>query len=96
MGIKIPKQMGGFAVEGGGEAASTTKDFRGEEDCNYSCLRTFDFSVVRKAFSWCPFRDNDLPGRYKCTDNHTQTSVAVVEVTPSFHKFMYEYLTLLH
>lgn len=25
----------------------------------------------------CPFRDNDLPGRYKCKDNHTQTNCGV-------------------
>lgn len=71
MGIKIPKQMGGFTGKGG-EAASTTRDFRAEENCNYSCLLTSAFYVVSKAFSGCPFRDNDLAGRYD-----------VVEMTPS-------------
>lgn len=48
---------------GGGEGASTTRDVRGEENCNYSCLLTSAFHVVSEAFSGCPFRDNDLTGR---------------------------------
>lgn len=84
--------MGGFTGKGG-EAASTTKDFRGEENCNYSCLLTSAFYVVSKAFSGCPFRDNDLAGRYKCKDNHTQTSADVVEMTPSTHDLQYDYLS---
>lgn len=68
-------QTHGRVYKPGGEAVaapSITEDFRGEEDCNYSCLLTSAFYVVSKAFNGCPFRDNDLPERYKCKDNHTQ------------------------
>lgn len=80
-------QTDGRVRRQGGEAASSTKDFRGEESCNYSCLPTSAFYVVSKAFNGCPFRDNDLPQRYKCKDNDTQSSGAVVEMTPCFYWF---------
>lgn len=76
-----------------GEAARTTKDFRGEENYNYSCLPTSAYFVVSNCFSGCPFKDNGLPGRYKCKDNHTQTRVAVMEIMPNLHQFQYYYLT---
>lgn len=91
MGIKIPKQMGGFTVERGGQQAQL-KILERRTAITAVC-KPLTSMWFAKAFSRCPFRDNDLPGRYKCTDNHTQTSVAVVEVTPSFHKFLHEYLT---
>lgn len=91
-GDKNTQTDGRVHRQGGGEAASTTKDFR-EGNCNYSCLLTSAFYVVSKVFSGCPFRDNDLAGRYKCKDNHTQTRADVVEMTPSPHQLRYNYLT---
>lgn len=80
-------QTDGRVHEGGGGlvvTASTTEDFGGKENYNYNRMLTSDY-VVRKAFNGCPVRDNDLPGRYKCKDNHTQNSVAVEKMTPSPH-----------
>lgn len=86
-------QTDGRVHRQGREAAITTKDFRGEENYNYSCLLTSAYYVVSKCFSGCPFRDNSLPGRYKCKDNHTQSRVAVMKITPISHQFQYYYLT---
>lgn len=77
--------MGGF-TDKGGEAASASKDFRGEENCNYSCLLTSALYVVSKAFSGCLFRDNDLTWRCQCKDNHLETSADVVKIIPSLHQ----------
>lgn len=63
------------------------------ENCNYTCLLTSAFHVVRKAFSGCLFRDNDLAGRYRRKDNHRWTSADVVKMTPCPHLFQYDYLT---
>lgn len=49
--------------------------------------------MVSKASSGCPFRDNDLAGRYKCKDNHTQTNADVVPMTPGPRQLQYDYLS---
>ena len=66
--------MGGLTGRRETAVAAARLKISREENCNYSRMLTSALCVVSKAFNGCLFGDNDLPGRYKCKDNHTQTS----------------------